>query len=65
MRLHRAGIALDERNVVVTPMTLCQQCSRRLHYQQALVTPDLRVLHAKCHQESDGSGAGRAGAEAG
>ena len=52
MRMHRAGIALDERHVTVTPMTLCQHCSRRLQHQRALVTPDLRVLHAKCYQES-------------
>jgi hypothetical protein len=52
MRLCRSSIQLDERHVVITPMTLCQHCAKRLLFQQALVTPDLRILHAKCYQEA-------------
>jgi hypothetical protein len=51
MRLCRSSLRLDDRHVVITPMTLCQHCAKRLLFQQALVTPDLRIMHAKCCQE--------------
>lgn len=52
MRLSREQLQLDSRCVVLSPMTLCAHCSKRIAQHQVLVTSDSRVLHESCYDAS-------------
>ena len=51
MQLLQEKLRLDERHAVLTPMSLCAACSKRVAQQPALVTADLNVMHQACYQK--------------
>lgn len=42
------SMLLDDKCAIVTPKSLCQVCHKRLGTQQALITPELKIVHSKC-----------------
>ena len=50
-KLLRQQLELDDKYAVVTPKSLCQICRKRLGTQAALLTPEMKLVHDRCHQE--------------